>query len=479
MPLAEATTPMPCHTASSSPRDVADARPVPVPLSAWLRALDGCGLPRGVLATLRALVTWMDADGSGACPGLDSIARASAYSRSSVCEHLRAAEHAGWLLRQRSKGGTSRAGRGITSRYTAVVPTTHPLAERWRGASHLERRRGRRQPSTTAPPELFDAEGQLSSPPDTTGPSPYGSGQPPSAPSSAPLPATAGSPTGGSGKPDRSTPARATKAAWRLVDTLITALPDRDQAAARADEVGRHRLARTLSALAEDYTPSEIVSALYRDHPLCWPSVCQHPAGLLRARAAKLATAIKSGVVEPPSRRRRRQRAEDTATAAAAAVARAEHVAARQRTEQLRAWWASRSRSKQETLVEALQRTNPLLGDIARQRPTIPGVVHALYELAATCDHHQDAPANVAPGAAAEECRRHAPLPTTQAPSPGPPRAGRSKKDAVLRLAVRCARDGTAPDVLMQLMASYPRDIRQRALQHYADAARAVDGGAA
>jgi hypothetical protein len=86
-------------------------------LFAWRKALTDSGLRPPVRHTALVLSTYMDMDGEGARPAIDTLACDTGYHADTVRRHLRHLESSGWLLVEPSKGGRHR-----TNRWRAHIP---------------------------------------------------------------------------------------------------------------------------------------------------------------------------------------------------------------------------------------------------------------------------------------------------------------------------------------------------------------------
>jgi hypothetical protein len=84
----------------------------------WERALRASGLPFGTRGVLAILGAYMDRDGTGARPSLDTLATACGLGRRQVSNHLRPALDGGWLVRESGRGP------GSATSYQARLPTT-------------------------------------------------------------------------------------------------------------------------------------------------------------------------------------------------------------------------------------------------------------------------------------------------------------------------------------------------------------------
>jgi len=300
-----------------------------VPTRRWGKLLGGSGLHRTTRGVLRALADgWMGPDGGSAWPSLESIATAADCSVATVCVRLAEAEQAGWLRRERSKGGTDRHGRGITTRYFAVVPADHAEAAIWAGATEGQLRRGRRPirprgcaesagnspasrtrqpqapkvPEDYTPPAPAAVDNPTSATPDDTGET---------APPTGHYPTAAARP--GWLPDDRFRTAR--RAARRLVDALRPDLAE----LARAQPAGLTALARALAEpLAAGWTVGELVDLVVHRYPRALPALVDHPAHLLATRVAP-ALAGRSPAVQQRARRAQQAAAERAAAAEQAA----------------------------------------------------------------------------------------------------------------------------------------------------------------
>lgn len=210
-------------------RDLA-GDPVRVPWKPWLRELRWSPLSRGQRAVLRALAGWIDADGKGACPSLDSIADSAGYSRA-------------WVAEMPERGG----GCGLT---------------------------GQRR--------------QLSSPNDTTVVPPASQKElnprPPSGPDT--QPSTRAICEGGPAAPTTTARSRRVSGAGKgAAHVLIGALPPGEQTKALADSAGITALAAAATAaLAGGWMPPELVDLAVTRHPLRWPAASAlYPPGCCTA----------------------------------------------------------------------------------------------------------------------------------------------------------------------------------------------------
>lgn len=112
----------------------------------WLDRLRSSSLPFGTRGVLAILATYMDPDGGGAFPSLDTLAEACGLSRRHVTNHLRPALDAGWLQR------TSSRGPGASTRYFAAAPIASAAAESGQPASRsLQPSPGTRLPESGQP----------------------------------------------------------------------------------------------------------------------------------------------------------------------------------------------------------------------------------------------------------------------------------------------------------------------------------------
>jgi len=421
-----------------------------------LRDLRFSPLSRGQRAVLRAVGGWMDADGRGAWPSLDAIADSAGYSRAWVAECLNAAEAAGWLTRDRSRGGTDRSGRGITTRYHAVVPADSELGRHWTGATLAELRRGRRNPT---PPPPRPSAGQLSSGNDTTVVR--------SSTELTPSPATATNaqaaacedPAGGAAAPTTTTnrrcqtagaagPRSGSDAGKACAHALAAALPDGEAARAVADtrRMGALAVAAT-AALAAGWTAGELVDQAVTRCPLPWPAAAIYPAGLLHRRLS-LTIAGRT----PAAVTRRRQLAADHADRTADARQTADHAehtaTAAASSRQLRAWHDQLTPDQRDQLHTRLIQRDPYARD-ALQVGLTPGLLRHLHTLAHDLDEPTQAderPATTTPPTSRTHLhpRRDRPAPpasappSSAAPPPEPPRRrGETTPELIARIAAR------------------------------------------
>jgi len=428
---------------------------VGAPWRAWLRDLRFSPLTRGQRAILRSLAGWMDANGEGAWPSLDAIADSAGYSRAWVAECLNAAEAAGWLARDRSRGGTDRCGRGITTRYRAVVPADSELGRHWAGATPAELRRGRRNPT---PPPPRPRAGQLSSGDDTTVVR-SSTELTPSPAAAANTPAAAGEdPAGGAAAPTTTNPHRcqtAERPAPRVsgagkacAHALAAALPDGEAARAVADTRRMGALAAAATAaLAAGWTAGELVDQAVTRCPLPWPAAVMYPAGLLHRRLG-LAIAGRT----PAAVTRRRQLAADHADRAAGARQTADHAdhtaVAAASSRQLRAWHDQLTPDQRDQLHTRLINRDPYARD-ALQVGLTPGLLRHLHTLAHDLDEPTQAderPATTTPTTSRTHLhsRRDRPAPpagappSSAAPEPEPTRRrGETTPELIARIAAR------------------------------------------
>jgi len=110
---------------------VADAdRGTAVPRTTWTRALRQSELERGDLLVMLVIATYMDGDGGGAYPSVETIASHTGYSPGAVRRSITRGRKLGWLERTR-RGHRAGDGSTISSAYRATIPapsTAHGCA---------------------------------------------------------------------------------------------------------------------------------------------------------------------------------------------------------------------------------------------------------------------------------------------------------------------------------------------------------------
>ncbi len=90
----------------------------PVDRFEWERQLRSSGLPFGTRGALAILASYMNRDGTGARPSLDTLAESCGLSRRQLSNHLRPALELGWLARESGRGP------GSATSYAARRPST-------------------------------------------------------------------------------------------------------------------------------------------------------------------------------------------------------------------------------------------------------------------------------------------------------------------------------------------------------------------
>ena len=124
----------------------------PVDRFEWERQLRSSGLPFGTRGVLAILASYMNRDGAGARPSLDTLADSCGLSRRQLSNHLRPALELGWLARESGRGP------GSATSYAARLPgaeSGQPVArtqqENGQPIARTRQRAGSRVPESGQP----------------------------------------------------------------------------------------------------------------------------------------------------------------------------------------------------------------------------------------------------------------------------------------------------------------------------------------